>query len=143
MDRANMLNNHFSKCFNTSSPLSVSSEPTEHLELYEENPENVPPLSDSPENIEHLELPEGSPENLLCVWKWSNIVPISKNCDKTNQANYRPIFLLPILSKPLERHIVNLLLQHLVETQPISDSQWGFQSGKSTVTALGNNTQLV
>jgi len=47
----------------------------------------------------------------------------SQNGDKTNQANYRPIFSLPILSKPLERHIVNLLLQHLVETQPISDSQ--------------------
>jgi len=63
-----MLNNHFSKCFNTSlSPLSVSSEPTEHLELSKENPENMPPLSGSPENIEHLELPEGSPENLLCT----------------------------------------------------------------------------
>jgi len=48
MDRANMFNNHFSKCFNTSSPLSVSSEPTEHLDLSEENPENMPPLSDSP-----------------------------------------------------------------------------------------------
>jgi len=63
------------------------------------------------------------------MWKRSNIVPIPKNGDKTNQAKYRPIFLLPILSKLLERHIVNLLLQHLVETQPISDSQWGFQSG--------------
>ena len=31
---------------------------------------------------------------------------------------------------------MNLLLQHLAETQPISDSQWGFQRGKSTVTAL-------
>ena len=44
--------------------------------------------------------------------------------------------LLPILSKRLERHIANLLLQHLMETQPISDLQWSFQRGKSTVTAL-------
>jgi len=35
---------------------------------------------------------------------------------------------------------VNLLLQHLAETQPISDSQCGFQSGKSTVTALLETT---
>jgi len=63
-----MLNNYFSKCFNTSlSPLSVSSEHIEHLELSKENPENVPPLSSSPESMEHLKLPEGSPGNLLCT----------------------------------------------------------------------------
>ena len=141
-----MLNNLFSKCFNTLfSPLSVSSEPTEHLELSKESLANVPPLSGSPENIEHLELPEGSTENLCTkdevmnllqtidvskasgpdqisgrmlkatatsvatpvtklfnqsiltgcfptMLKWSNIVPIPKNGDKTNQAKYRPIF---------------------------------------------------
>jgi len=72
MDKANMLNNYFSKCFNTSlSPLSASSEycNSERLELYKENPENLPPLSGSPENMhmEHLKLPEGSPENLICT----------------------------------------------------------------------------
>ena len=72
------------------------------------------------------------------IWKQLNIVPIPKNGDTTNQTNYRPICLLSILSKHLERHIVNLLLQHLLETRPISDSQWGFQSGeyKYTVAAL-------
>ena len=35
---------------------------------------------------------------------------------------------------------MNLLLQHLAEMQPISDSQWGFQRGKSTVTALSETT---
>ena len=46
-------------------------------------------------------------------------MPIPKNGDTTNQTNYRPICLLSILSKHLERHIVNLLLQHLLETRPI------------------------
>ena len=35
---------------------------------------------------------------------------------------------------------MNLLLQHLAETQTISDSQWGFHSGKSTVKALLETT---
>ena len=41
--------------------------------------------------------------------------------------------LLPILSKLLER---NLLLQHLMETQRLANSQWDFQRARSTVTAL-------
>ena len=45
-----------------------------------------------------------------------------------------------MLSKLLERHIANLLLQHLKETQPSFASQWGFQCGKSTVTALLETT---
>ena len=35
---------------------------------------------------------------------------------------------------------MNLLLQHLMETPPISDSQWSFQMGESTVTALLETT---
>ena len=74
------------------------------------------------------------------TWKRSNIVPIPKSGDKASPANYRPVSLLPILSKLLERHIMSLLLQHLMEMQPISDSQWIFQRGKSTVTALLETT---
>ena len=74
------------------------------------------------------------------TWKRSNIVPIPKCGDKGDPTNYRPISLLPVLSKLLERHIVNLLLQHLMETQPSFASQWGFQCGKSTVTALLETT---
>ena len=35
---------------------------------------------------------------------------------------------------------MNLLSQHLMEKQPISNSQWSFQRVKSTVTALLENT---
>ena len=74
------------------------------------------------------------------MWKQSNIVPIPKSGDKGNPTNYRPISLLPVLSKLLEKHIANLVLQHLMVTQPIFASQWGFQSGKSTITALLETT---
>ena len=74
------------------------------------------------------------------TWKRSNIVPIPKSGDKGNPANYRPISLLPVLSKLLEKHIANLLLQQLTEARSIFATQWGFQCGKSTVTALLKTT---
>jgi len=66
------------------------------------------------------------------MWKRSNIVPIPKNGDKTNPANYKPISLLPILS--------NFRRGILWTSCYILDSQCSFQSGKSTVTALLETT---
>ena len=42
-------------------------------------------------------------------WKSSLIVPIPKSGDSSNPGNYRPISLLPIVSKLLEKHICDLL----------------------------------
>ena len=64
-------------------------------------------------------------------WKTS-VVPVPKS----SKHNYRPISLLPVVSKLLERHIREVVISHLNETFPLSNKQWGFQSGKSTVTAL-------
>ena len=69
-------------------------------------------------------------------WKVSNIVPIPKSGDNTNPRNYRPISLLSILSKLLERHVQHLLLSHIMEKSLISNSQWGFLQGRSTTSAL-------
>jgi len=41
-----------------------------------------------------------------------------------------------VVSKLVEKHIYALLLQHLIENDLLSQSQWGFTPGKSTVTAL-------
>ena len=51
-------------------------------------------------------------------------------------SNYRPISLLPILSKILERHVYTVITDHLSNNCPISDQQWGFQGKKSTILAL-------
>ena len=50
--------------------------------------------------------------------------------------NYRPISILSLLSKLLERHIHQIISNHLLTHYPISDKQWGFSRGKSTTTAL-------
>ena len=70
------------------------------------------------------------------LWKKSVIVPVPKTSDVTTPTNYRPISLLPIISKLLERHIYSLILHHLQANDILTTSQWGFLEGRSTVTAL-------
>ena len=54
----------------------------------------------------------------------------------TAVSNCRPISLLPLLSKVLERHVHSLLLKHLYDNDPISSAQFGFLKGRSTTGAL-------
>ena len=68
-------------------------------------------------------------------WKESRIVPIPKVPVPRTPDNFRPISLLSVLSKVFEKHIYSLITNHLDAT-PLSDSQWGFRIGRSTVSAL-------
>ena len=47
--------------------------------------------------------------------------------------NYRPISLV---CKALEKHIYELIFNHLTQHYPLSDCQSAFQAGSSTVSAL-------
>ena len=67
-------------------------------------------------------------------WKHGRIIPVPKNSDATSPTCYRPISLIPIISKVLERHVCNLIMDHLQQNNFISDHQWGFLEGRSTVT---------
>ena len=64
--------------------------------------------------------------------KIAKIIPIYKKDDPTQITNYRPISLLPSVSKILER-IFNNRLDNFVENQNIlTNSQYGFRTGRST-----------
>ena len=69
-------------------------------------------------------------------WKIARVSPIPKPGSHSDPRNYRPISLLSILSKLLEKHICKLLTRHFEEHHPISAQQWGFTQGKSTTGAL-------
>ena len=70
-------------------------------------------------------------------WKISSVVPIPKTpTNSENPSNYRPISLLSVVSKLLEKHIYGLVFEHMVDRNMLSQDQWGFTPGKSTVTAL-------
>ena len=63
-------------------------------------------------------------------------VPIPKSSNLSDPDNYRPISLTCILCKVLEKHIRQLMEDHLNETEQLSRNQWGFRSKCSTVSAL-------
>ena len=67
-------------------------------------------------------------------WKLANIVPVHKKGDKSEVVNYRPISLLCIVSKILERCVLYKLSDHLIGL--INSQQHGFIPGRSCTTQL-------
>ena len=67
-------------------------------------------------------------------WKLSNIVPIHKKGKKEHVENYRPISILCITSKVLERCILRNIRDHLKNL--MDKNQHGFIRGKSCTTQL-------
>lgn len=68
--------------------------------------------------------------------KMSKVYPLHKQGKKNDVANFRPISLIPTVSKIIEKVVLTQLLQHLKISQLLPENQHGFISGKSTITAL-------
>ena len=69
-------------------------------------------------------------------WNTAKVTPTFKSRDPTDVTNYRPISVLPILSKIAERHVHNALYSFLCENDLIYIRQSCFRSKHSTETAL-------
>ena len=67
-------------------------------------------------------------------WKKANISPVYKSKDPSLETNYRPISLLSILSKTLERCVFNHCFPHT--SQFLYNLQHGFRPGRSTESQL-------
>ena len=72
------------------------------------------------------------------IWKCSKVSALFKSGDRTNATNYRPISILPTLSKILERVVHSQLHEYLNSTNLLSNNQFGFRSKSSTATALSS-----
>ena len=68
------------------------------------------------------------------------MVPLPKSTDKTNPTNYRPISLLSVLSKLLEKHVHIYLNDYLEKRQLLHPFQSGFRRKYSCNTALARLT---
>ena len=75
-----------------------------------------------------------SNHDLPSEWRTHCITPIFKSGDKHNVANYRPISLLCIISKVLERLVFNHVIGYL--TKHLSNQQFGFMTGRSSLQQL-------
>ena len=75
-----------------------------------------------------------STHNLPSERRTHCVVPLFKSGDKSNVANYRPISLLCVASKALERLVYNHVIGHL--TKNISTQQFGFMAGQSSLQQL-------
>ena len=67
-------------------------------------------------------------------WKLTNVVPVHKKDNKEHVKNYRPISLLSLISKTLERCVFNKIKGHVFEQ--VDGGQHGFVPQKSCVTQL-------
>ena len=89
-------------------------------------------------------------------WLSSIVVPIYKKSSRFDPLNYRPISLTSVPCKVLERLVAQHITQYLDSNNIISEQQFGFRAGHSTVDQLiltyndisfstdcGNSTDLI
>ena len=70
------------------------------------------------------------------IWKTALVKALYKGGDRKLFSNYRPISVLPIISKIFERLVYNQLFDFVSENKLLSDNQFGFRSRHSCTDAL-------
>ena len=76
-------------------------------------------------------------------FKTAKVTPLYKKKNKLDPINYRPISILPILSKLLEKAILEQILAYLSHCNILYDNQSGFRACFSTQTALISITDSI
>jgi hypothetical protein len=72
------------------------------------------------------------------AWKVARITLLHKTGEKSDKNNYRPISVLPILSKVFKRHIYDSTYSFFNDNNVLYQFQSGFRRHHSTETALIN-----
>lgn len=74
-------------------------------------------------------------------WKRARVSPIFKSGNEHMVNNYRPVSVLPIISKIIEKHVFTSFYEYLSENHLITSSQSGFRpthSSEATLNCLIN-----
>jgi retron-type reverse transcriptase len=72
--------------------------------------------------------------------KIAKVIPIYKSKDKQSFTNYRPISLLPSISKIYEKIVHNRLYSYMTMNSLMNKNQYGFRKGHSTINAVSKFT---
>ena len=73
---------------------------------------------------------------ITATWKEGKVRPLYKNGPKDDTNNYRPISILPVISKMLEKHVHDSLMTYLTSHKLLHSTQSGFRPNHSCETAL-------
>ena len=66
------------------------------------------------------------------AWKIAMVVPVHKKKARSDPRNYRPVSLLPVMSKVMESLINRSLTNFLERQKVLSQHQFGFRRGLGT-----------
>jgi hypothetical protein len=75
--------------------------------------------------------------------KQAIVTPVFKSGNRSIASDYRPISVLPAISKILEKLINTRLINYLNKFQILSDNQYGFRQGISTEDAVSALSSLI
>ena len=70
------------------------------------------------------------------AFKMAKVIPLYKSGDSANPSNYRPVSIVSVISKPLEKHINKHFLMHLDKYNLLHPNQSGFRKKHSCQIAL-------
>ena len=99
-----------------------------------------PVLAPSLRHIINLSLESG---RFPSSWKCAKVTSLFKQGDRTDKDNYRPISILPTVSKVIERAVHSQLYDYLSLNNLLAVNQFGFRRGRSTSLALTQFTDEV
>jgi len=69
-------------------------------------------------------------------WKLAEVMAVHKKGSKSDSGNYRPISLTRVCCKILESLIRDHIMKHLLDNNLLSNKQYGFIKGRSTMLQL-------
>ena len=72
------------------------------------------------------------------LWKISKICPLFKggSGDKSDPKQYRPVSLLPVCARLLEKIVCNQVMEHLYEYDLLHSHNHGYRKSHGTITAV-------
>ena len=97
----------------------------------------LPAISPSLENINNASISSGIFPD---AFKKAKVTPVHKKESTHQRGNFHPISVLPILSKPLERHVSLAFHEHLKTNKLLYINQSAYRANHSCETALLNIT---
>ena len=74
------------------------------------------------------------------IWKLARVTPIFKTGSKKDANNYRPISVISVFSRMLEKIVHDQLIEYLITNKVLTPNQSAFRKLYSTVTSLINST---